>query len=250
MARKTSKQDENLDHLLDEKTVEGFADRLKTKLLPDLIQKISEKVEKSVVDLIGEAIKKQLQPLMERIKIISEENKNLRGRVDQLETQLRSNNLVIHGIPESTFAEAASVSMGEEYLQKSPSRSDTVKAVIECCKSKLGLEISASDITAGYRISGPKKTPRPIVVGFATRIVRDRVYESRKLLRKQVGATKVYINEHLTRTNSEIFAAGRRLFKDRKIPSIWTRNGYVYVKRTEMDKPLRISSLEDLNKFQ
>ena len=99
MARKTSKQDENLDHLLDEKTVEGLADRLKTKLLPDLIQKISEKVEKSVVDLIGEAIKKQLQPLMERIKIISEENKNLRGRVDQLETQLRSNNLVIHGIP-------------------------------------------------------------------------------------------------------------------------------------------------------
>ena len=40
MARKTSKQDENLDHLLDEKTVEGLADRLKTKLLPDLIQKI------------------------------------------------------------------------------------------------------------------------------------------------------------------------------------------------------------------
>ena len=164
--------------------------------------------------------------------------------MDQLETQLRSNNLVIHGIPESTFAEAASVPMGEEYLQKSPSGSDTDKAVIECCKSKLGLEISASDITAGYRISGPKKTPRPIVVGFATRIVRDRVYESRKLLRKQIGATKVYINEHLTRTNSEIFAAGR------KIPSIWTRNGYVYIKRTEMDKPLRISSLEDLNKFQ
>ena len=78
MAQKTSKQDENLDHLLDEKTVEGLADRLKTKLLPDLIQKISEKVEKSVVDLIGEAIKKQLHPLMERLKIISEENKNLR----------------------------------------------------------------------------------------------------------------------------------------------------------------------------
>ena len=60
----------------------------------------------------------------------------------------------------------------------------------------------------------------------------------------------MYINEHLTRTNSELFAAGIKLFKDRKISSIWTRNGCVNIKRTEMDRPFRISSLEDLNKFQ
>ena len=74
------------------------------------------------------------------------ENKNLRGRVDQLETQLRSNNLVI---PESTFAEATSASMGEEFLQRHPSRSHTVKAVIECCRNlawKSQLMISLPDV--------------------------------------------------------------------------------------------------------
>ena len=197
-----------------------MADRIKTKLLPDIIQKISEQVEKSMINLVGEAIKNNfvlLLPLLERIKIISEENKNLRGRVDQLETQLTSNNLVIHGIPESTFAEAASAFAGEESSQRHPSRSDAVKAFIECCKSTLGLEISANDITAGYRISGPKKTPRPIAVGFATRFVRDRVYESRKSLGKQVGATKVYINEHLTKTNSEIFGKIYKCVRGRRL---------------------------------
>ena len=74
-----------------------------------------------------------------------------------------------------------------------------MKAVIECCRKKLDLEISERDITAGFRVPGLKNAPRPIVVTFASRLVRDRIYELRRLLRKQDTAQKVYINEHLTK---------------------------------------------------
>ena len=168
-----------------------------------------------MINLVGETIKSQLQPLLERIKTISEENKNLRGEwtnsrlsLGQITWWFLNQHLqkqrphLWGGVPTKTSFQ----------IWHSQSRYRVL--------SKLGLEISANDITAGCRISGPKKTSSPIVVGFATRIVRDRVNESRKSLRKQEGATKVYINEHLTRTNSEIFAAGRKLFKDRKLSSI------------------------------
>ena len=62
--------------------------------------------------------------MVEQIKMISEEIKNLKLNVDQLKTQIRSNNLVIHGIPESSFAEATSASVESDSgpTHKSPSR--------------------------------------------------------------------------------------------------------------------------------
>ena len=205
-------------------------------------------------ELVAEAVKKELQPIVEKVftlkSLISDENRTLKQRLDQVETQLRSSNLVIHGIPETTYAEAASNSMEEDHSQKPSSRVDAVRAVVNCCEARLGLKISASDITAGYRIAGPRKGPRPIVVCFANRNTRDKVLESRKLLRHHQGNAKIYINEHLTRGNSEIFAVGRKLLKEKKICSVWSRNGHIYLKRSERDKPSRILTLEDLTRFQ
>ena len=185
-------------------------------------------------ELVAEAVKKELQPIVEKVftlkSLISDENRTLKQRLDQVETQLRSSNLVIHGIPETTYAEAASNSMEEDHSQKPSSRVDTVRAVVNCCEARLGLKISASDITAGYRIAGPRKGPRPIVVCFANRNTRDKVLESRKLLRHHQGNAKIYLNEHLTRGNSEIFAVGRKLLKEKKICSVWSRNGHIYLK--------------------
>ena len=205
-------------------------------------------------ELVAEAVKKELQPIVEKVftlkSLISDENRTLKQRLDQVETQLRSSNLVIHGIPETTYAEAASNSMEEDHSQKPSSRVDTVRAVVNCCEARLGLKISASDITAGYRIAGPRKGPRPIVVCFANRNTRDKVLESRKLLRHHQGNAKIYLNEHLTRGNSEIFAVGRKLLKEKKICSVWSRNGHIYLKWSERDKPSRILTLEDLTRFQ
>ena len=63
---------------------------------------------------------------------------------------------MIHGIPEPSFAEAASASSEEGNSHRFTPRQDTVSAVVECCKSRLGLEISSRDVDASYRIKGLK----------------------------------------------------------------------------------------------
>ena len=178
-----------------------------------------------------------------------EENKFLSLRVEQLEAQSRANNLVIHGLPESTYAEP-STNAEADNTQKAPSRRDTIQCILKCCNSKLGVAVSENDISAGFRIPGIKNAPRPIVVTFTSKSIRDKVHISRKLLRKQDGGPRIYINEHLTKGSSGLFAKGRALLREGKIASVWTLNGNVYVKRIESDRPSRISSMEDLQKYQ
>ena len=58
------------------------------------------------------------------------------------------------------------------------SRRDMVQAVINCCNSKLGVNISENDIQSGYRIS--KSGPLPIIVTFTSMMVTDIIYALRK----------------------------------------------------------------------
>ena len=124
-----------------------------------------------------------------------------------------------------------------------PSRQDIFQAVLTCCKSKL----SEKDIISSYRIPGAKNLPRPVVVNFATKNLRDKVYESRKTLRAQNN--RIYINKHLTKRNSEIFSKGRKSLKERKIAFVWTRNGSVLIRKTPTDRHMQIGCMEDLSRF-
>ena len=238
-----------MDLLTENKTIESLADKIKGKILPDLELSIREMLKESMMELVVKTLQSEIKPIVDKLKFLTEENRTLQLRVDQLETQMRSGNLVFHGVPESSYAEAASVASKDGGGQRPSSRQDTVKAVIECCRKKLDLEISERDITAGFRVPGLKNAPRPIVVTFASRLVRDRIYELRRLLRKQDTAQRVYINEHLTKKNADIFSKGRKLFKEKRIASIWTWNGAVFVRRAESDRPTRVLSLEEVENF-
>ena len=249
MSRK--RQEEVLDLLMEGKTIEALSDKIKEKILPSLEHGIKEMMKNLMLETVTKLIKDEIKPLVDKIKSITEENKTLQIRVDRLEMQLRSNDLVIHGIPESSYASVASgVTAGEGDSSKHMSRQDTMSAVVECCRTRLDLDISMKDITAGYRIPGIKNAPRPIVITLASKTVRDRIYSSRRLLHKQEDKHKIYINEHLTKRCSEIFSRGRRLLKEKKISSIWTWNGVVFAKRVESDKPIKILSLEEVEKLQ
>ena len=79
------------------------------------------------------------------------------------------------------------------------------------------LDVTSNDIVNCYRISGSKGF-RPVVVTFSGKGVRDKVYEAKnKTLRGTRGNARVYVNEHLTKRNSEIFAKGRKLLKEKKL---------------------------------
>ena len=158
--------------------------------------------------------------------------------------QSRSNNLVIHGLPETSYAEAALTAEDAGGVVLRLPGQDTIHAILECCKSRMKLDVTSNDIVNCYRISGSKGS-RPIVVTFSGKGVRDKVYAAKKHYVEQ-AATHRSTSTNISQRETQIFAKGRKPFKEKKIASIWTCNGSVFLKRTESSRPVRIQDLEGL----
>jgi len=105
--------------------------------------------------------------------------------------------------------------------------------------TNLGLNLSSKDIEVAYRMKSKNAaSPRPIMVTFISRKVRNEVYERRRILKGKEGA-RVYICENLTASTAEI-ARDARLVKDKRLHSCWTNGGCVFVKQTEAEKPTAV----------
>ena len=68
------------------------------------------------------------------------------------------------------------------------------------------------------------------------------------LMRKRtmLRGSQVYLNDHLSQTNSELFREARRLKKDNKIFSVWTLNCKVFIKKTEHAQRLHVVNVQQL----
>ena len=238
MSRKNTKCEE-----FDEATIDHLADKIRAKIL----KSIREIIREEMPGLIKSAVKEEMTKLIRKVNELNEENNRLKTRIDVVETQLRANNLVICGLPDASLAEVVATASGDKAGQEQRvTGRDTVQAVVNCCNSKVGANISENDIQSSYRIPS-KSGPRPIVVSFTSKMVRGRVYALRKSLHKD-RSSKIFINEHLIKPNSEIFARARKLVKDKKLSSAWTWNGHVYFKTSENSGPIRVHNLLDLEK--
>ena len=58
------------------------------------------------------------------------------------------------------------------------------------------------------------------------------------------GNTKIFANENLTFTNETLAFHERKLKREGHIFSSYTRNGVVFIKKSERSKPITISSLK------
>lgn len=158
--------------------------------------------------------------------------------------------MVIKGVPEATYAERASdARQGVDDLPVSDGHQRaTETAVIDLCRDLLKINVTPQDISIAHRIkASPKDTVRPIIVRFANKRVRDDIYNARKLLKNR--SSPVYISEHLTKSTSELFFEARKLIREKKIVSAWTKNGIVMIKFTSdtSERPTVVKSRQDLN---
>ena len=70
--------------------------------------------------------------------------------------------------------------------------------------------------------------PTEEIVRFASRKVRFQVLSGRKKRTESHG--RIFINEHLTKSTGTIFAAARKLAKEKKVLRASTKTGHVVVK--------------------
>ena len=73
------------------------------------------------------------------------------------------------------------------------------------------------------------------------------VLSAKKKLR-QDRSCKIYVNEHLTKSVSQLFTRVRSLLKDHRFVGAWTVNGHLFVKTLESQgsKIITIKTEQDL----
>lgn len=187
-------------------------------------------------DLLQNVIQPLLDPLIERIKKLEDENKAKQLRISELETNLdrieqdlRQKSLLIHGVDEDN--------------------GDTNGTVVKMVKQKLNIDIGKDDIDQAYRIGKDENSGvRPILVNFSKFETRQQLLRSKSQLRNADGRP-IYINENLTKVRRKLLYEARKLMKKKLVYKVWTYHGNVYVKETSYGAPIMISKASDLERF-
>lgn len=267
MAKKNTKLDTKVDDFLellkDERVTESIVSLIKGALAP-----VFEDIVNRLIGDFDGKLEKQNQKILS----LEEDTRRIETRLEAFEVDARSNNLLIHGLEESTLLsdsdepqmdrdvphsnqeesqmdrDLSHSNQEESQMGRDLPRSDRVAmsarsnqeamlAVLTLCNTRLKLDVSQADISTAFRLQQKGKDRfRPILVKFTTQRIRNLVYASRLALKKNhlaPHATPVYINEHLTKGNARVYAEARSLVKQKKLFSSWTMAGYVYVRLSE-----------------
>jgi len=270
-ARSSSSTDELIEALLDAKLVEALAAALSpyiTKLIDSHVSARFDALDKSLNELkaLGEATKKSNDTLkQEAVRLrrsceaLKEENALLKkqldeqaARVEDLDVYSRSDNLIIKGLPEQSYAERATDS-SDASRPAPPSAASHLAVettVLAFCRDALKLDVSPQDISTAHRLkAGPRDTSRPIIVRFTSRRVRENVFRAKKMLKDAPLPNRVFISEQLTKSASSLFYEARKRQREKKLTSAWTHNGQVFVKfgSDAGEKATLVKSVLDLN---
>lgn len=170
-------------------------------------------------------IELKLQPLLQSVSALQEENKQMANKMNELQKQLKNandkvekleahnrlDNLIIYGVPVANYSEAALV--GAQSVENCHTTEETVLGLI----NKLNVPLTASGISIAHRLaktSGDRGPPR-IIVRFVNRKARDAVYAARRQLRSHTEGNDrgTYINEDLTSQSAELFRNARNMVK-------------------------------------
>lgn len=216
----------------------------------------------------------------DEIVMLKNENAELHKRLNAVESYSRIDNLLFCGLPES-YASVSRARLGpisrssatlrsdsdqsgsnrdidhsggdmmlsaDQSLQ-SESQESTLLAVINYCQNNLNIEVTPNDISAVHRLpKGKYDRVRPVIVRFSNRRVRDQIFASRRRMRpsRTESSSIVYVNEHLSKTNEQLFSKCRMMYKNKQVARVWTWHGTVCVKRND-SRIVKVLSMDDLS---
>ena len=177
------------------------------------------------MDIVSAEVHRQMLPFRQQLQEKDQEILTLKKTIadqqvqlDDLEQHGRRDSLRVSGIPEP-----------EEY-------DGTDAAVMSVCTAmKLDPPLDPKDIAVSHRVGRKVQgMDRQIVVKFATRNVRERVFRARKALKdvnqdKDVGK-KIYINEDLTKFRAGLAREARSYKNSGLINDTWSIYGKIMAK--------------------
>ena len=83
---------------------------------------------------------------------------------------------------------------------------------------------------------------QPVIVQLLSPDKKNALMRKHAMLR----GSKVYVNDHLSQTNSDLFREARRLKKDNNIFSAWIMNCKIFIKKSEHVPRLHFDKVQQL----
>ena len=195
---------------------------------------------KDVVELVG-TVRTEFK---EEIKELKQENTSLRRELINVKCDLEMHQqygnrdiLKLCNVPEPKLAPKAI--------------EDTSQTVIDVL-AKAGINVTKQDISVSHRLPS-KDGVKPIICKFGLRNVRNHVIRGKKQMREsnefKESYPEVFMVEHLTPLRGKV---AYQLRKDDTIAKSWSIDGRLKVLKvgySDSDKPINITSLQDLTKL-
>lgn len=248
-----------------EELIEAFSDSR-------VAQAIASAIMPYIRDSLPGIVREEMVKLTTQLNEVCDEQSSHRRKIDDLETQnallhkqiadidadRRLSSLIIRGLPVMSLAErtsatseSASGTHASAFINQPIPLEVTERSIIELCKNDLKLDLRSSDIEIAYRMKGPStgassESTQPVFVRFVSRKVRNAVFDQRRLLVHRKDS-KIFLCENLSKAASSLFYEARKMQRDKRIFGCWTASGNIFVKRTEMAKPVLVRDMTSLN---
>lgn len=166
---------------------------------------------------------------------LKSENEVLAAKINDLEQYSKNFNLEIQGVPETS---------GENVYQ-----------IVTKIANFLGADINTDEIERCHRL-GKSKIPNKhsgIIAKFYSRNVKEVILKGKKgkgdIQAEEIGfigaTSKIYVNEHLTKTNKHLFWLARAA-KQIGYKFVWTRRGKIFIRKDEHSPVIHIAKPADI----
>lgn len=242
-------EEEEVEESGDDDELEGTQEEVKNiKIIKDIYKRLDiltrlENNNKEIKEKMQEAttlireLKGKVEMMEEVIKKKDEEINGLKGRINALEQYGRNRNIEIHNVPEKNGENL------EEITQK--------------ISEKLGIKITEEEIEVAHRI--PTKNthkPKPIIVQFRSRKIRDKIVADRKktITQREVvvngTSDRVFINENLSPYFKDLLWKAKNRAKELQYRFVWFSRGKVLMRKEEGKNVFEVKTEEDLAKLK
>ena len=124
----------------------------------------------------------------------------------------------------------------------------------------IGIDLSSDDIEISHCLNG--KNSKPIIVKFLSYKDKSRIYKARTKLKNikvseifpevapvSPNQEKIFLNENLTAYRQKMMRKAAKKKRDRNIQKVWSIDGKIFIKRSPISDPNRVSSVEGILKL-
>ncbi|KAL4721536.1 hypothetical protein ACJJTC_001072 [Scirpophaga incertulas] len=172
---------------------------------------------------------------------VSDQISALQNKIDIMEQQARSYNIEIANLPER--------------------RNENLLSIVEKIGCVIKHPVHTSDIVSVHRVphfDNRNTRPKNIIARFTTKIIRNnflvaaRATKGLKSDQLSVSGTvqNVYINEHLTVKNKQLFRMSREQAAKNNFKYVWIKHGTVLVRQTDSSAIFAVRNKQDVKKIR